>query len=135
MGDLYSMAIGTNEFATAWIAALDLTPEDFERIRDAYLQNDENEPCGFKIVVHTRCGGGNRDEYEYVFDTLRDHPNYLRDQDCEFDDTYADIEFSLPVKYLSDILKLVKSDRDTVVDSRTQQEKWNAAIGKITGRL
>lgn len=63
------------------------------RFRDIYLNGD-----GTKIILYTRNGGGNRDAYYYIFDVLREHPNYISDYDDEFDCTYAYLEFSIPEK-------------------------------------
>ena len=48
-----------------------------------------------------RLGGGNRTEYERVFEIMKRHPNYICDYDDEYDNTYAYIEFSVPDKYKS----------------------------------
>lgn len=64
------------------------------RFRDIYLNED-----GTKIILYTRNGGGNREEYWYIFEVLKTHPNYLRDYDDDYDETYAYIEFSVPEKY------------------------------------
>jgi len=61
------------------------------RFRDIYLNED-----GTKIILYTRNGGGNRNEYWYIFEILKTHPNYIRDYDDSFDCTYAYIEFSVP---------------------------------------
>jgi len=65
------------------------------RFRDIYLSND-----GKKIVLFTRNGGGNRSSYNYVFEILKRHPNYVTDYDDDFDSTYASIEFSVPQKFI-----------------------------------
>lgn len=65
------------------------------RFRDAWLNSD-----GMEIHIYTRNGGGNREEYWYVFKILRSHPQYLRDIDDEFDSTYATIVFRVPDKWL-----------------------------------
>lgn len=59
------------------------------RFRDIYVDDD-------KIILYTRNGGGNRNSYQWVFDLLETHPNYMRDYDDDFDCTYAYIEFSIP---------------------------------------
>lgn len=64
------------------------------RFRDAYL-NDK----GTMITVYTRNGGGNRPYYQYVFDLLRKHPQYVRDYDDDYDCTYAYIKFKVPDEY------------------------------------
>jgi hypothetical protein len=48
------------------------------------------------IVVHTRNGGGNREDYEDVFDEMSEHPWYSHDEDDSFDCTYANIYFKVP---------------------------------------
>ena len=65
------------------------------RFRDAYLNED-----GTKIILYTRNGGGNRDDYQYVFDLLRKHPLYLTDYDDDYDCTYAYIKFKVPDEYI-----------------------------------
>jgi hypothetical protein len=84
---MYNMLFGVNPNADQLLALLDATKEDFGRFRDVYVNN------GY-IVVHTRCGGGNREDYfpEWV----EDHPWYSHDADDDFDCTYADIFFKLP---------------------------------------
>lgn len=64
------------------------------RFRDAYL-NDK----GSRIILYTRNGGGNREDYQYVFDLLRKHPHYVSDYDDDYDCTYAYIEFKVPDEY------------------------------------
>ena len=59
------------------------------RYRDIYVADG-------KIILYTRNGGGNRDDYWWVFEILKQHPNYIADYDDDFDNTYASIEFSIP---------------------------------------
>lgn len=84
---LYNLVFGMNPDADKLLALLDSTPADFGRFRNVYMED------GF-IVVHTRCGGGNREDYfpEWV----TDHPWYSHDKDGDFDSTYADIYFKVP---------------------------------------
>jgi hypothetical protein len=84
---MYNMIFGINPNSDQLLDLLGATREDFGRFRDVYIS-------GEYIVVHTRCGGGNRDDYfpEWV----EDHPWYIRDEDCDFDSTYADIYFKIP---------------------------------------
>ena len=84
---MYNMIFGMNPDADTLLSLLDATPGDFGRFRNVYMED------GF-IVVHTRCGGGNREDYfpEWV----EDHPWYSHDADGDFDNTYADIYFKVP---------------------------------------
>jgi hypothetical protein len=83
------MIFGMNPNSDQLLDLLGATREDFGRFRDVYIS-------GEYIIVHTRCGGGNREEYEHIFEDMSDHPWYIRDEDCDFDSTYADIYFKIP---------------------------------------
>ena len=99
---LYNAIFGRNPMAPILKAMLNLDTEggyDTGRFRDIYIQKPEKEGDQAKIVLYTRNGGGNREEYQHVFDALAEHPNYLRDYDDDFDCTYASIEFSVPEKF------------------------------------
>jgi hypothetical protein len=84
---LYNMVFGMNPDANKLLELLGATQGDFGRFRNVYMED------GY-IVVHTRCGGGNREDYfpEWV----EDHPWYSHDEDGDFDNTYADIYFKVP---------------------------------------
>lgn len=92
---LYNMLFGEGDYTDFLLKLLDAERGDFGRFRATYVIN------GY-IVVHTRCGGGNREEYfpEWV----EDHPLYSHDVDGDFDNTYADIFFRYPPGY-EDVLK------------------------------
>lgn len=113
---LYNALFGVNQLAPLLLECLGLTPSKTGRFRDCYLSKD-------KIVVYTRNGGGNREEYQPVLDTLAKHPNYLRDYDDDFDCTYCSIEFSFPEAYKTELEELAKvSAPDTPAD------KWKLAL-------
>lgn len=86
---LYNMVFGMNPDADKLLSLLGKTASDFGRFRNVYMED------GF-IVVHTRNGGGNREDYEDVFDEMSEHPWYSHDADDDFDCTYANIYFKLP---------------------------------------
>lgn len=87
----YSMLFGKNPDSEALLNLLGKTQADFGRYRDVFVEN------GY-IVVHTRNGGGNREDYEDVFEEMSMHPWYSHDQDDDFDCTYANIYFKVPEK-------------------------------------
>lgn len=97
---LYNMLHGFNEHAEELLGILNLSSGDFGRFRDAYLNAD-----GTEIIVFTRCGGGNREDYEWVFDDMESHPMYIRDEDDDYDSTYCSFYFKVP----EDKLELTKS--------------------------
>ena len=104
---LYNMMFGNSPLAGITLNALNLTPNDVPRFRDAYFEADED-----RLVIYTRTGGGNREyygepdgyygneDYEGPFNSdLEAHPNYLRDEDDDFDSTYAYFYFSIPESF------------------------------------
>ena len=84
---LYNMVFGMNPDTDALLNILGATQGEFGRFRNVYMQD------GY-IIVHTRCGGNNRDDY--FPDWVEDHPWYSHDEDDDFDNTYADIYFKVP---------------------------------------
>lgn len=86
---LYNMVFGMNPDSNKLLEVLGKTQGDFGRFRNVYMED------GY-IVVHTRNGGGNREDYEDVFDEMSEHPWYSHDADDDFDCTYANIYFKIP---------------------------------------
>lgn len=100
---LYNMMFGYNPLAGVTLSALNLTPNDIPRFRDAYFDAEED-----RLVIYTRTGGGNREyygapdgydneDYEGPFnEDLENHSDYLFDEDDDFDCTYAYFYFRVP---------------------------------------
>lgn len=114
---LYNVLFGENEHADQLLDILDLDRSMFGRYRDCF-PND----IGTKIIVLTRCGGGNRSEYEIVFDTMRKHPQYLGDYDDPTDETYCYFEFQVPVLYLPQTRPISTGKRPLTVGEKMEQE-------------
>ena len=112
---LYNIVFGMNPDADKLLALLDATREDFGRFRNVYMED------GY-IVVHTRCGGGNREEYfpEWV----EDHPWYSHDADQDFDCTYADIYFKLPEDKYKTFASLLNPGANP-------EDQWNSLLKDI----
>jgi hypothetical protein len=83
------MLFGMNPDSDKILSVLGKTKADFGRFRDVYIED------GY-IVVFTRCGGGNRDDYEDVFSEMEDHPWFAYEEDDDFDCTYARFYFKIP---------------------------------------
>ena len=101
---MYNLLFGMNPDADKLLEFLGKTKEDFGRFRNVYM--DE----GY-IVVHTRNGGGNREDYEDVFDEMAEHPWYSHDEDDDFDCTYANIYFKVPEDANQTLLALHDFDK------------------------
>lgn len=111
---LYNALHGTNPLSQIFLGMLGLSTGEVGRFRDCHL-------CDEGIAVYTRNGGGNREDYQFVFDTLSEHPNYIRDEDDSFDCTYATIYFSIPEEYEEDIV-MIKLAFDT--ETPPPEERW-----------
>ena len=114
---LYNMVFGSNPDSNKLLTLLDKTQGDFGRYRDVYVED------GY-IVVHTRCGGGNRDDYQEVFEEMSEHPWYSHDQDGDFDNTYADIYFKIPEDKLKTYVSLLDQGSNP-------QEAWKAFVDNV----
>lgn len=101
---LYNMLSGVNP-ATFFILPMlgEKHPDEYPRFRDCFV-SEENE-----IHVYTRVGGGNRN-CGYGEEELQSHPNFLRDEDDEFDTTYATYVFCVPEDWKNDF-ELITSNR------------------------
>ena len=112
---LYNMLFGEGDHAGFLLKLLESERDDFGRFRAIYA-------TGTHIVVHTRCGGGNREDYfpEWV----EDHPLYDYDEDDDFDCTYADIYFKHPAGYE----EVLKEMAEGVI---TPAEKWQMLFNSM----
>jgi len=93
MGNFYSMLFGRNQLSELLLAVIGLKPVDVERLRDVYVDGDT-------IVVYTRTGGGNREEWPNK--AITESPLYVHDYDDEFDSTYASFVVSIPEGFMED---------------------------------
>lgn len=110
---LYNLLFGRNPLAPFYLAVLDLCPDEVGRFRDCFLQKtDDGE---LRIVVYTRNGGGNRDDYAGTTAILRAHPEYVTDFDDDFDCTYASYVFKAPARF-AETLKVLADRSDQNVD-------------------
>lgn len=94
------------------------------RFRDIYVSAKGT------IVLHTRNGSGNRPYYQYVFEIARQHPNYIRDWDDDFDGTYANIEFSVP-DWFKEILQGAELPTSLSPTPETPREKWENLLREL----
>lgn len=96
MSGLYNVVFGSNHFGPALVALLKARqPVEVGRYRDAWVESDGDR---LLIRVHTRNGGGNREDYDDP--SMQAHPWYVRDADADFDYTYADYWFAPPLDEL-----------------------------------
>lgn len=101
---LYGILCGESSNSKRLWKMLDLGKYEVGRYRNLSLVDG-------RIILLTRNGGGNREDHEDSFASLREHPNYMDDWDCNWDCTYAEIEFSIPEGF-SDEIASMPADSD-----------------------
>lgn len=136
MPGLYNLFFGENKQADVLLAALGLTRDSVGRYRDCYIENGE-------IALYTRNGCNNREHWEFSFAEYQEgedcpcpgcvityqlpkHPCYLRDQDDDFDATYATVYFRFPEEYKVELEAI--SAETTVAPSK----KWKSFIQELS---
>jgi hypothetical protein len=97
------MLFGSNPNANDILSLLGKTQSDFGRYRNVFIEDNF-------IVVHTRNGGGNRDDYYNVFEEMSEHPWYSHDEDDSFDCTYANIYFKVPAEAIETLNEMAKGE-------------------------
>lgn len=121
---LYNKLFGFNKLAPALLECLNLDPRDIPRFRDCFIQDDT-------IVVHTRTGGGNREEYQKENAKLAKHPDYLYDSDDEFDCTYANFFFRFPKEFKDELERIAEKMKSLGVKHYLPSEKWKILLNSI----
>jgi hypothetical protein len=92
------MLFGVNAFSSTLLQMLGTTPNKIPRYRDCFLSKD-----GTEIIIYTRTGGGNREAYEVENESLRLIPGFKRDEDDDFDCTYASFFFEVPEHFKAQV--------------------------------
>jgi hypothetical protein len=85
------------------------------------MRGFEHDGDQLVIRVNTRNGSGNREDFRWAIESMQSHPWFRRDADGEFDDTYADFWFAIPLTEvppeLADVL-VVLAQAPVDVDGR-----------------
>jgi hypothetical protein len=115
------MVFGVNQLAGPLLAMIQLDHRNVPRFRDCFLNKD-----GTEIIVYTRTGGGNREEYAEQNAEMTRRAGYLRDEDDSYDSTYAIFYFAVPVAYV-DMCKTAAVDGHGV-DVST---RWETVMDKL----
>ena len=122
MSGLYNMVFGVNPMAAPLLMSLNINHTDVPRFRDCFLSED-----GKSIIVYTRTGGGNREEYAEANEALRQIPGFLRDEDDSFDPTYALFHYAVPADIADACSKAVANGWGV-----EPAKRWANAIDALT---
>lgn len=128
---LYNMIAGVNQ-ATFFILPLlgEKHPDNYPRFRDCFVDREGDEP---QIHLYTRIGGGNREDYREEIDELTSHPNYISDEDDDFDCTYATFKFSVPEEWKEDFRKIMTGEIKQT--SSAYQERLRKVFPKLNEKF
>jgi hypothetical protein len=138
---LYNMVFKTSPQMPLVMALLERQPFDFGRFRDAWVEKDDSQPTGLRLVVYTRNGGNNREE---CMPDFTGDPLYLSDKDDEYDSTYAAVYFRVPDPVPQSLLDecppefntretLLAKVRSVALDPVDMRARWERAIESIRG--
>lgn len=122
---LYNAVFGQNPAGPALVDLVhQAQPIEVGRFRDAWVEHEGDD---LLIRVHTRNGGGNREDYDDP--SMQAHPWYVRDEDDDFDSTYADYWFRPDLTALEpDVARALVEMAQAPVDMTA---RWTAAIEAI----
>lgn len=115
---LYNLINGVNQATFFILPMLGKHPDEYPRFRDCFVDLDEKT-----INIYTRVGGGNREDYEDEIEAVTKMPNYLRDYDDDFDNTFATFDFSVPEKWKADFEKITTGKATEISDEYKQELK------------
>jgi hypothetical protein len=135
---LYGLLFGRNPASRLLLAMLNLEEPDVGRFRDCYLRRgdvadselppEELAKKPLRIVIYTRNGGGNREDYEGATSLLQALPGYLTDYDDDFDCTYASYEFEVPEAFKATAEELASLGAESSV---SPEEKCKTLIENL----
>lgn len=106
----YNMVKGVNPAAFMFLPMLGKHPTEYPRFRDCFIGDDKRPEYEDHIIIYTRTGGGNRQDYIEENNEMRSMSGFVHDYDDDFDETYASWVFQIPERW--------KSDYDAFVSGR-----------------
>lgn len=116
--------VGETPGAQLILAAAGLDIQKVGRYRDCYVNKDG------ELVVFTRNGGGNREDYEDATEYMRGFPGFVRDYDDDFDCTYAYYVFRLDEGEFTPEMMQTLYERTTKITG-TPMERFHASVARM----
>lgn len=132
---LFNMAAGYAPECKFVLGVLGFTRENMEefekipRFRDAYIICDEQP---YHLVIMTRTGGGNRDDYSESNEWLRSLPGFVKDYDDDFDSTFAHWVYVIPEKFKDVVDKTVKNGKEAGWTFPSPMKRFEESLAAMT---
>lgn len=130
---LYNLLCGVAPATFTVLPMLGRHPDEYPRFRDCFTSVEGYPEYDDHIIVYTRTGGGNREDYEADNQAMSELPGYVTDFDDEFDSTYAYWVFQVPDTFRSDYEALKQGRLDNLSEAYKQQVY--AVYPKIADKL
>ena len=115
------MMFGVTQATFFILPMLGKHPNEYPRFRDCFTADEEHPEFDDHILVYTRVGGDNRDDYKEKIEDLRNLPGYVTDYDDSFDSTFATFVFKIPEKWKNDY-KIMKDGSLFDVSDKYKEE-------------
>lgn len=115
---MYNAVLGENAFSGVLLSMLGFqTRGEIPRYRDCWWNGEH-------IAVHTRVGGGNRNDYVERIVSMQMHEGYVKDEDDDYDHTFATFYYKFPEQY-NHWLPAIKPE------TRSTRERWEDMMRRI----
>lgn len=118
-----ALGLSNSQLVAVFLKMAGLEAEEIPRFRDCYPSKD-----GKTIIVYTRTGGNNRDEYEEDLEVLYNKDNFVEDYDDEFDNTYMSLIFTPLPEWKEDLVSIVTNSPEVSI---TGAEKFKALLDTL----
>ena len=118
---LYNLINGVNQATFMVLPMFGKHPDEYPRFRDCFVTRDGSTEHKYEIRILTRVGGANRSDYGTEIEELQSNPNYIKDYDDDFDNTFAFFCFSIPEEWQKDFDLLVNG-RGYEISKEYQQQ-------------
>ncbi len=112
---LYNALFGFSPACILIMPMLGRKQEEYPRFRDCFIEDG-------KIVIYTRCGGGNRG-CGFGEEELYKDPNFVKTYDDDFDCTYGYYDFNVPEEWKADFDLILAGKLKDVSDKYVEKVK------------
>lgn len=125
---LYNMVVGTDPACGMVLGVLGFTKDNLDqipRLRDAYVDVSGES---LRLVILTRTGGNNRDDYAEQNTAMTKLAGYVDDYDDSFDSTFAHWRYEVPEQYKDFVAEFVAVGKEEGWKFPTPMARFREAV-------